>query len=502
MIFYKNNKKHKKTEEKNLVFSIFSNGIVEDVDDLLAKPNECKTCYNLIFKNGALKTGLGFGHLKAPDTETTPVEDWHMFNFEGYITSKIDDIWLNRWFNTYTNQSYYQILFYESSTKLLYAIPLIDEYEGDIWERTDLIESYPTYECEYRIENEDAAIFFTAEGMVFLSQTGEKLYEVPAMISCAVHYDNFFGITNTNRNTLIYTTNLNLKEWVDENNSTLEFLDNRGAFTKLIAFNDYVYLFREHGITKLSIYSSKEDFSCTHLYTSTSKIYEKSVCVCGDKIFFVTRDGLYSFNGSSVEKICQTYDKYFRWLENENCSAVCLKGKYYLATRFDFDDGAKVGAESEADCVNNVLFEIDIETFDVNIYRGVDVKTLLAVDSPVMSKLCACYNSTENKKVIGELTFDGKTFDESTEKFWMSYKTDLNYRGKRKKIKELVINSLYDCVVKIDSDEESVEIAISGSEKEQRYPLNACGKIFQFTFKTNQQYCEISKPMIVFDVVQ
>lgn len=499
LIFYKNKKKHKKTEEKNLVFSIFGNGVVEDVDDLLAKPNECKSCYNLTFKNGALKTGLGFDHFKAPDSQTTPVENWHTFKFADYV-SKIDGIWLNRWFNTDHNMFVYQLFFYEEASKKLYTIPLIDEFEGDIWERTGLIETYPTYECDYRIDNEDASVFFTDSGMVYLTAETHYKYDVPAMISCAVHYDNFFGITNTNRNTLIYTTNLNLKEWTDTS-STIEFLDNRGAFIKLISFNDYVYLFREHGITKLSIYTSKENFSCTHLYTSTSKIYDKSICVCGDKIIFATRDGLYSFNGNSVDRIDKN-DKYMRWLDNENCCAVCLKGKYYLATKFDFDDEVNVGAEGEEDCVNNVLFEIDVENYEMIIYRGVDIKMMLALDTPMMSKLCACYNSTEQKNVIGELTFDGKTFDQSTEKLWMSYKTDLDYRGKRKKVKQLVINSLYNCTVKIESDEESVEIEISGSEKEQKLPINMCGKAFQFTFKTDEQFCEISKPMIVFDVVQ
>ena len=502
MIFYKNNKKHKKTEEKNLVFSVFGNGIVKEVDDLIAKPNECKNFYNLTFKNGALKTGYGFKHLTAPSDKNLPEDQWHTFRFSDYV-SKIDDIWVNRWFNADINEFVYQILLYEDSTKLLYGVPMIDQYEGMLWKKTELIESYPTYECEFRLENQDGAMFFTNEGMVFLSQTISNKYEdVPAMISCAVHYDNFFGITNTNRNTLVYTTNLNLKQWADENNSTLEFLDNRGAFEKLVAFNDYVYLFREHGITKLSLYSTKDDFSCTHLYTSSSRIFEKSVCVCGDKIFFMTRDGLYSFNGTNAQKVAEKNDKYLRWLDNSNCYAVCHLGKYYLASRYDFDDGIAVGCEAEEDFVNNVLFEIDVETFDMNIYRGIDIKTLLSLDSPFMCKLCACYNSTENKNVIGELSFDGKTFGDNTNKFWTSYKTDLTFRGKRKKVKEIVINSLYDCKMKIVSDEESSEIEILGSEKEQRIPTNVCGKVFEFVFETDQQYCEISKPMIVFDVVR
>lgn len=502
LIFYKNKKSHKKTEEKNIVFSVFGNGVVNEVDDLIAKPNECKTSYNLIFKDGALKTGLGFDYLKGPASETDLEENWHTYKFADYV-SQIDGIWLNRWFNTNINKFVYQILFYDDTNKILYGIPLIDEYDGDVWQKTTLISGHPTYECEYRIDNADGAAFFTDTGLVFLGATTEKLYaNVPAMISCAVHYDNFFGITNTNRNTLVYTTNLNLTQWADAENQTIEFLDNRGAFIKLVGFNDYVYLFREHGITKLSIYTSKENFSCTHLYTSTSKIFEKSICVCGDKILFATRDGIYSFNGNSVDRIDDKNDKYLRNLDNSNCSAVCLKGKYYLATRLDFNDEEKIGSESIENNINNVLIEIDVDTFDLVLFRGVDIKSLLTVENDMMCKLCACFNSGSNKNQIGELQLNGKNFDENTEKLWMSHNTDLDYRGKRKKVKELIINSLYDCVVVIESDEEKIEIEISGSDKEQKIATNICGKAFQITFKTNKQYCEISKPMIIFDVVQ
>ena len=46
LIFYKNLKKHKKTTEKNITFSIFKDGVISNEDDLISKPNECKTFYN------------------------------------------------------------------------------------------------------------------------------------------------------------------------------------------------------------------------------------------------------------------------------------------------------------------------------------------------------------------------------------------------------------------------------------------------------------------------
>lgn len=498
MIFYKNIKKHKKTEEKNIVFSIFGNGVVSNEDDLISKPNECKSFYNLSFADGALKSGLGFRDLEVPATVDN-LENCHGFDFAAKI-DEIKGIWLDRWFNIAIKRYIYTLLMIDSSN-VLWGVPLIDGFDGMVWQKSKKLKSFPTYQCAYRIENEDCALFFSQQGMVYMAADAEGIYpNVPALISCVVHYDNFFGITNTNRNTLVYTTNLNIRNWSDEDSSAVEFLDNRGSFNKLVAFNDYVYLFREYGITKISIYSAKNDFSFTHLYTSTSKIFENSICVCGEKVIFMARDGLHTFNGSSIDKVAEQYDKYFKNLDNSNCSSACLNGKYYIATKCFFDDEKQIGCEGETAMVNNVLFEIDVKTFELNLYRGVDIRRLLAVDNPHMSKLCACFHNNFKQRV-GELSSIGETFGSPTQKCWQSYITDLGYRGKKKKIKEIVIDTLHPCEIEIKSDEETKIYSFSGNLKEQRLSVCVYGKNFQFSFSTEEQKCKISKPMIVFDVV-
>ena len=79
MIFYKNLKKHRKTAEKNITFSIFGNGVISNQDDLVSKPNECKECYNLVVSDGALKTGLGIKDYEVPENEQ--MENMHTFDF-------------------------------------------------------------------------------------------------------------------------------------------------------------------------------------------------------------------------------------------------------------------------------------------------------------------------------------------------------------------------------------------------------------------------------------
>lgn len=498
MIFYKNLKKHKQTQEKNLTFSIFDEGLVSNVDDYVSKPNACKQFYNLSYLDGALKTGIGIRDFEAPAT-LDDLQDTHTFNFSESM-NEIKDMWFHRWFDETQKQVYYQLLFLDNDNTL-YMIPLIDEFEGYVWIKSQQLHHTPYFQCNYRIDNRDVCLFFTDGGMYAYAYTGAfQVYtDVPPIISSVVHYNNFFGITNTDRNTLMYTDNTDLSKWASDKTSTIEFLDNAGAFNKVVAFNDYVYLFREYGITKISIYTSKSDFSFTHIYTSPSKIYENSVCVCGDKVLFMTRDGLYSFSGSSVNKIAQKYDAYFKNLDNSNCTSACLNGKYYLATKCNFADDNQIGCEAGT-YVNNVLFEIDINNYNLNVLRGVDIKKLLAVNTPYMSKVCAnFYNG--NKLRLGEIIKSGNVFGLPCKKSWASFETDLGYRAKRKKIKEIVITTVYDCEVEICSDEETKSFKFSGNVCEQQLKINIYGKSFKFFFKTDKQNCDIKKPMLIFDVL-
>ncbi len=495
MIFYKNKKKYKPVEQKNLIFSVFENGLVSNKDDSVASPTQCKTFYNLSFTDGALKTGLGFKDFQVPSS-IDDLKNCHSYNFAECI-DEIDGIWLDRFFSDSIEAYYYQLLLMDSKFNV-WCVPLIDDDDGFILKKSQRVKSFPTYQCAYRIDNKDCCLFFTEQGMIFLTGYSEGSYpDVPPIISCVVHYDNFFGVTNTNRNTLIYTTNLNLKEWSESDRSTIEFLDNRGSFNKLVGFNDYVYLFREYGITRISLYTSSKDFAFTHLFTSSSKIFENSVCVCDDQILFVTRDGLFSFNGNSVTKVAKNLDKFLKKLDNANCTCACLDGKYYLATYCDFDDGEKIGCENEQ-CVNNVLFEIDIHDFTFNMIRGVDIKKVLTIDTPFMNKLLACFNG-QNKQRVGELDHSGSVFESKNKKSWSSFQTDFGFTGKVKKIKEIVLTTLYDLSVEIKSDIESTILKFSGSKTEQRMRLNVKGKVFQINFTTSES-CDVKKPMIVFDV--
>lgn len=496
MIIYKNMKKHKKTLKKDLVFSIFDDEVKTNKDDSVAKPNECKSSFNIISSNGALENGLGFEDLKVPST-IQDVKTEHTFDF----ASKIDDIKTisyDRWYNAQTGK-YDYMMFMTDSHGTVWLVFLIDEFDGFVFELSGDVSAQSLNTTVYRIGNKDCTVMFTEQGMQYFASGVKGVYSnVPPFVSSLIYYGRFFGIKNNEKSELVYTSNTDLTNWSDESTSVIEFLDNKGAFKKIVLFDDYVYLFREFGITKISIYTSKNDFAFTHLYFSPSYIFEKSICVCGEKIFFATRGGIYTFDGRNVDKIQNDYSQMFENFDNTNCCGECYGGKYYFATKYDFGDGQSVGCET-ANFVNNILIEIDIKTQKVSILRGVDIKTLIRVENPYMSKLCATFYNT-NKQRIGQLNRSGKVFESDTRKEWSSFVTDLGCIGKRKKIKQIFIDTKYDCEVVIWSDEGEKTLSFSGKNKTQTQFFSLYGQKFKFSFKTNGQNIKICKPMVIFEV--
>lgn len=498
MLIYKKLRKHKHTAEKDIVFSVFDAGIKSKKDDSVENPTACKNSYNFSLADGALKTGLGFKDLEVPYS-AADLSKLHTFDFLGRGITEIKWIDCYRFKNTEDGKNYYHLNVVDQQGRLWYCVLLEDEIgipviKSDV-EIKEIISCF-----EYRIGDRDCILYFTPDGLVYSSAYQTSLYsEVPPLLSCAVHYDKLFGITNSNRNELVYQENLDVREWDKETSSVIQFLDQRGSFTKLVVFSNYVYLFREHGITRISEYTPTKEFTFTHLFTSTSRIFEDSICVCNSAVYFVTRDGLYAFNGSSVTKICTDYDVYFTKLDNSNCASCAVNGKYYLASRLNFDDERKVGCESE-NFVNNVLFEIDIESKKVEILRGVDIKRIIKIDLPEYCRVAACFNGKLSSHV-GQLGNYGSAFDNDSVKVWESFATDLGYQGKKKKIKEILLTTKTDCTIEIISDLESKKFDFVGGEREQRLSVSCLGNTFKFVISTPSKECEICKPKIVFDVV-
>lgn len=473
IVFYKNILKTKQTDKKQYKFNLFQDGIV-DKDDSICDSGSAKICYNFNFDSGALSSSYGFTELASPTTNTD-TESETQVSIRG---SEIKSIWKLKWYDFNTDSNNYYLFYYNNEGYVCY-----DNLYGVRLATYVVPNTFTTvpYAAYYRTGQQDTLLLSgDGDDLVIITGSGvQRNEDAPKIVSCCSHYGRLFAITSSERGTLVYSDNTDILTFTDELCQNLDFSDERGDLNKIISFNDYLYIFRDYGITEVSIYGLDQEFAVSHLYFSNSYIYPNTIAVCGDEIIFLDSSGLKVFNGSSVKKLdCPLCDK-IKLFRQQYAYAEYFDGKYFLACKLDFQDGNVIGCENYADgYLNNTLLIYDIAKETCEVVRGVDIKMLLTLPSPYKTKLVACFNN-EFKGKIGQLTIDGKIFGNNLEKCWQSAFTDLGESGTLKKIKSFIVKSENPCSIKIESDLCTKTFDIGGKETSEMIYANVTGHEFR-----------------------
>lgn len=460
------------------VVKIFDYDMIEKTqesgtDDGVLKFNQPKIVYNYICSDGSLKTGYGFSELKMP-MSTDDLDSEYAITIKG---SEVKSLWSLVWNNKVDGVNHYYLFYYNDNNKIY--------YEDMLYNRVVTFPvpgTFSSIPCAvtYRKNGNDYLFFSSEEHSVLIGNNNSTvLTDVPKLISCISHYGMFFAISYDKRAKLIYSQDCDILNWSDEKTKDFDFSDERGQLTKLISYEDYIYIFRDFGITKLSLYGSKNEFSISHMYKSDSYIYPNSICQSGDNIFFLTRSGLKIFNGSSVKDAQIDCQSLISSCDNSLCSGACFEGKYYLACRADFQDDSLVGCEGDENGYsNNILLVYDISSQHADILRGVDIKQVFPFLNPYKSKLLACFSNENCKGKIGQLNTDGQIFGENEVCVCQFAKTDFGYQGVKKRVKSFDILSKFNCKVLISNETTTKTFNVKANAKIQKINVGLQGKLF------------------------
>jgi hypothetical protein len=176
----------------------------------------------------------------------------------------------------------------------------------------------------------------------------------------------------------------------------------------IVKLKENMYVFCDYGIGRINTYANNEP-TYNQIYLTNSQIRAKSVVVCGDFVIFLTKDGLYKFNGTSVTKI-DVLDTMIKNGSTENSVAAGLNQHYYFALATKFPDNIGIGCEFNNRYVNNVVVKLNVNDYSFDVLRGVDVKDMLALKAGVDEKIVLTFNSLY-PDVVGQINDDAKYFD-------------------------------------------------------------------------------------------
>ena len=337
---------------------------------------------------------------------------------------KVDGVAYFKQYFSRTETTTHRLLIYGGDKKVYINQMLDDTY--DLFWLYDLTFNSAPITLSFKKDGDDAIILASTDTMK-IWKTGYSPYTItgaPIITSMCMHEGVLFCTIKDPAFKIWYATDLDAENVGNiSSNSGYVSLDNDlGYARKIVVFNEGVYVFRDYGISKIN-YVKKEIY-VSQVFSSNTKIYANTVSVCGNSILFMTKDGLYTFNGVKVSKSKIDFLNTFP-VENDGAIASSLGEKYYLALRVNFADGESVLCEQN-EHVNNVLFVVDTSDFSYEIIRGVDVKSMLPVKTEVFEKMLVVFNSVYTDK-IGEIVEISKCFDDNLPKCWESENLVDNY---------------------------------------------------------------------------
>ena len=351
-MFYPNLLNLRNVDYKIIDFNSFSSGLNTDVDESVMPIRYAKLTYNFDYKEGNLKPGIGISvptiRYSANNTALRK-----SFNFPaGY---EVKGCWLFNAWHQDANLFFPLIVIYCSDDKMYYnylygsQTNMIEMQGLEFTEKPKVI--------TYNLNGVDTLIAVSnADGMYTWTENDgvKKIDNAPKISSMCLHYERLFVTTKDNPRRIWFSDDLNPTNFnvSSQEGGFIDIIDDFGRSNKVISFNDYVYVFRDYNIARLTAFAEQEQFAIEQLYVGNGKIYSDTVALCGDKIMYLSSDGLYQFNGSSSNKINLGINNFFKNVDNNFACAGYSDGCYYLACKINFND-EKVGCENKDNYKNN-----------------------------------------------------------------------------------------------------------------------------------------------------
>ncbi len=484
----------KKYKYKKITITDFSQGQNSSLNGELSKYSKPITLYNYITKNGKLQTSYGLDYLTLPTSESD--SDATMLPSYESIGVDYQGVWVYKYYDTESQKNSYDLILY-GANGYLYWISLLNG-DSNIYRLYEIVlTSKPTI-INYRMSDRNYLLICSeTDGMIAWDGVTipTKIASAPNIRSVAVYKNRLFALVS-NKFQIRYSKELNPTNWVidgnADNSGIIRLSDQLGGTSKIIEFMGSLYVIRDNGISKIIFYEDDDSYKISHIFFAGSMIYGESVVCCEREIYFATRDGIFTFDGVTVEKVNLNIDMLFGIDNQQGAKAVFHKGKYYLACRLNYNDNSFMGDEMPGESfVNNTILALDIKSKKFELMRGVDAVDIMPLEVGRISKLVVLTRGTHSKK-LAQINNSGEYFGQSLMKVYKANKYSFDKLDDCKIVKNFCILSTYDVEIKIKTDLTQKDYSIKGSAAPQKVVVNLPGNLIEFEICSLSSDADIS----------
>ncbi len=448
-------------------------GLVSSLDEGVTDMAHAKQCYNFAFDKGVLSGKIGIdtatGYYKYPST-------------------------LRHAYPTFpTDKGIKKVFLYRKITDGQHDDRLVAHIsDGSIW-YTSVFNEDTWHQVKNLIMDGDVDVTnynYNGKDMLFLSSEVDPLFVIddgtpsvlttaPKFSSITIHNERVFGSVNGNKSQVWFSDDFKPTSWKvsPDEAGFINFSDECGDVIKVVSFSNYLYVFREYGIFRLTAYGDQNDFLLKKIFTDTGRIYKNSIALCGDKIMYCAENGVFAFDGYDSVRV----GKEIPDITNKNTlCASFIDDCYYIACNLSGD----------ASNGNDAIVVYNVKNGSVSVLHGMNCVWLSPVKAHNGSDML-CVFADDNKYRLGMISESGKLFETALKKTYKS-PTDTAEYPYQITVRDITLLCKYPAVIRIILDGKTYERTVKGSEKLQNVVVERSGSVLEFEIESTEENAYIA----------
>ena len=309
----------------------------------------------------------------------------------------------------------------------------------------------------------------------------------PRFTSVTVHNERVYGTVSGTSEQLWFSDNFDPENWTVSGDEAgyISFQDECGDALAAVSFLGYLYIFREHGIHRLTAYGDQSEFSLKKLFTATGRIYKHTIALCGDRIMFLTDEGIFSFDGYSATPAV----KEFPDIEYpSHCRAAYHDGAYWLSCFTDIGELA-IGV-----CTTDALVRCDLRDGSLAVLAREDILTMCAVRSHTADDIVFAVYTDEGCR-LASVAENGLVFGTPTPKIYRSPYGDL-FSSALKTVLDVTLTTRFAAELRVITDGEAHSFALPASDAPQTVFVGKSGVKIGIELRSFSGLAHITQPVV------
>lgn len=266
------------------------------------------------------------------------------------------------------------------------------------------------------------------EGLYVMSaEGGQYAADALAITDLCTHYERVYAVVDGARTSVWFSDAFDPYNWnvsLDEG-GYISLDGSLGEVLRVISFEDYIYIFCEYGIYRLTAYADQLQFSIRRVHCDCGRIFKDTITICGAVVMFVTSDGVYTTDGYDVSRLTDRLDDLVDGAEK--LRALYCNNRYYLSFDKQHDDA--IYDFTLAEDGPNVLAVVDTDKGTVEIYRGAKIYDMCVLSGARQNCVLALSMLSDN---VAEIDEGGVFFNKPPFRYWLVRDVDFNEHVNKK----------------------------------------------------------------------